>query len=50
MKSAKVGEDIVIDAQTLKLGSRLAFLSVDITKKSDGTLIAKGKHTKFIGS
>ena len=49
MKAAKVGDAIVIDAKTLKLGSRLAFLTVDITKKSDGSLLAQGKHTKYIG-
>lgn len=49
MKAAKVGDEIVIDAKTLKLGSRLAFLTVDITKKSDGSLLAQGKHTKYIG-
>ncbi|KAJ8300889.1 hypothetical protein KUTeg_022408 [Tegillarca granosa] len=48
MKAAKVGEDITIDAKTLKLGNRLAFLTVDITN-NDGQLIAQGKHTKFIG-
>lgn len=49
MKGAKVGEDIVIDAKTLKRGKRLAFLTVDITNKDDGKLIAQGKHTKFVG-
>lgn len=50
MKAAKVGEEILIDAKTLRVGNRLAFLTVDITRKSDGTLLAQGKHTKFIGS
>ncbi|WAQ94722.1 ACO13-like protein [Mya arenaria] len=50
MKGAKVGEDILIDAQTLKRGRRLAFLSVDITNKADGSLLAQGKHTKYIGA
>ncbi|KAL3831803.1 hypothetical protein ACJMK2_023506 [Sinanodonta woodiana] len=49
MKAAKVGEDIVIEAKTLKRGKRLAFLSVDIKNKSDGSLLAQGKHTKYIG-
>ncbi|KAL4221884.1 Acyl-coenzyme A thioesterase 13 [Mactra antiquata] len=48
-KGAKVGEDIIIDARTLKRGKRLAFLSVDVINKTDGTLLAQGKHTKFIG-
>ncbi|VDI10066.1 acyl-coenzyme A thioesterase 13 [Mytilus galloprovincialis] len=50
MKAAKVGEEILIDAKTLRVGNRLAFLTVDITRKADGTLLAQGKHTKFIGS
>ena len=49
MKGAKVGTDIVIDAQMLKRGSRLAFLTVDMTNKENGALLAQGKHTKFIG-
>ncbi|CAH1774173.1 unnamed protein product [Owenia fusiformis] len=50
MKGAKVGSEIVIDAKTLRCGSTLAFLSVDITHKADGTFVAQGRHTKFIGS
>lgn len=49
LKAAKLGEDILIDAKTLKAGQNLAFLSVDIRNKADGSLIATGKHTKFIG-
>ena len=47
-KPAAVGETIVIDAQTLRRGKRLAFLTVDIMKE-DGTLLAQGKHTKYVG-
>jgi len=49
MRAAKVGEEIVIDAKTVKLGKSLAFLSVEITNKSDSKLIATGTHTKYIG-
>ena len=48
-KAAKLGETIIIDAQTLKRGKRLAFLNVDIRNKDDGSLLAQGKHTKFVG-
>ena len=48
-KAARVGETIEIDAQTLRRGKRLAFLSVDIRNKEDGVLLAQGKHTKFVG-
>ena len=50
MSAAKVGEDILIDSKTQKVGRTLAFLTVDITRKSDGKLIASGKHTKHLGS
>ncbi|XP_052258426.1 acyl-coenzyme A thioesterase 13-like [Dreissena polymorpha] len=50
MKGARVGEEIVVDARILKRGKRLAFLSVDITNMADGTLLAQGKHTKYVGS
>ncbi|KAK3089465.1 hypothetical protein FSP39_003854 [Pinctada imbricata] len=50
MKAVKVGDIIVIDAQTLKCGRTLAFLTVDIKSKTNGQLVAQGKHTKFIGS
>lgn len=49
IKAAKIGEDILISANTLKAGRTLAFLSVDITNKETGAMIAAGKHTKFIG-
>ncbi|KAL5015844.1 hypothetical protein ScPMuIL_005433 [Solemya velum] len=48
MKAVKVGEDIIIDAKTLRQGKTLSFLTVDITNKN-GALLAQGKHTKFVG-
>jgi acyl-coenzyme A thioesterase 13 len=50
MKAATEGDTIVIDCSTLKAGRTLAFLSVEITKKQTGELVARGSHTKFIGS
>ncbi|CAL4160386.1 unnamed protein product, partial [Meganyctiphanes norvegica] len=49
MKAAKVGEEILIDAETLRVGRNLAFLNVEITNKETGTIIATGKHTKYVG-
>ncbi|XP_049828150.1 acyl-coenzyme A thioesterase 13-like isoform X1 [Schistocerca gregaria] len=49
MKPASAGEEVIIDAQTLRAGKTLAFLEVDLKKKATGELIAKGSHTKFIG-
>ncbi|XP_067012900.2 acyl-coenzyme A thioesterase 13 [Anabrus simplex] len=50
LKSAKQGDEIVINANTLKTGKNLAFLEVEITNKATGNIIATGSHTKFVGS
>lgn len=46
MRPALGGETIIIDAQVDRIGKTLAFTSVDIKRKLDGTLIAKARHTK----
>ena len=48
IKSARPGETILLSAKTLKAGKTVAFLSVDVTNKEDGQLIAQGKHTKYL--
>jgi len=48
MKAAKIGEEITIEAKTLRQGRTLAFLECEI-KNSKGDLLVKGAHTKFIG-
>ncbi|XP_074843687.1 acyl-coenzyme A thioesterase 13 isoform X2 [Carettochelys insculpta] len=49
MSPAKIGEELLITAQILKQGRRLAFASVDVTVKGTGKLIAQGRHTKYLG-
>jgi acyl-coenzyme A thioesterase 13 len=39
---------IAIDAQVLKHGRTLAFVSVDIRRESDGVLVAQGRMTKAL--
>ncbi|XP_050527988.1 uncharacterized protein LOC126898084 [Daktulosphaira vitifoliae] len=48
LASAKIGEEIVINADTIKLGKHLAYLEVIMSKKADNVIIAKGSHTKFV--
>jgi len=48
LRAAKLGDEIIIDAKTVKLGKSLAFLSVEIRNKSDGKVIATGTHTKYL--
>uniref|UniRef100_A0A1B6ETZ1 Thioesterase domain-containing protein n=1 Tax=Cuerna arida TaxID=1464854 RepID=A0A1B6ETZ1_9HEMI len=50
LKGAAIGEDILIEANTLRAGKNLAFLEVYIKKKDDGSIVAKGSHTKFVGN
>ncbi|XP_011315256.1 acyl-coenzyme A thioesterase 13 [Fopius arisanus] len=49
LKSAVPGEVITVDAKTVKAGRTLAFLEVEMFKKG-GAIVARGQHTKFIGS
>lgn len=49
MKAAFPGDNIFIDARTIRSGKTLAFLEVEL-KKEDGAIIARGQHTKFIAS
>lgn len=46
LRAPKLGEEITIEAEALKIGKTLSFLTVDLTD-SKGRLVAQGKHTKF---
>ncbi|XP_050528254.1 acyl-coenzyme A thioesterase 13-like [Daktulosphaira vitifoliae] len=48
LASAKIGEEVIINAETIKFGRNLAYLEVIMTKKTDNIVIAKGSHTKFV--
>jgi len=50
LKAAKLGEEILIEANVLKRGRTLAFLEVELRKRSTNELLVKGSHTKYIGS
>jgi len=49
LNSAKVGDRIVINSETVKLGKNLAFLKVTLSRKDDNIILARGSHTKFVG-
>ena len=46
--AAKMGEELRLTGKALKVGKTLGFSEVTITRKSDGKLVATGKHTKAI--
>lgn len=49
LKSAKEGDVVLIEADTIKTGRNLAFLECVLKHKKDGSIIAKGAHTKYVG-
>ena len=48
-QAAKLGEQIEIEARTVKKGRTLAFLECEIRNAETGAILVKGNHTKFIG-
>lgn len=49
MRPPKIGDTVVINAECLKIGRKLAFATVDFLDKDTGKIIAQGRHTKIIG-
>lgn len=45
MLPVKLGEVVDIEAVILKIGRNLAFAEANFRRRSDGALVAKGKHT-----
>lgn len=48
IKGAKIGDEIQIFANTVRVGKTLAFLEVAIKDKATGKLLVKGSHTKYM--
>ncbi len=48
LKAAKAGDVLELRAECLKYGKSLAFTTMDILKKSDGSLVATGRQTKHV--
>lgn len=45
MLPVKLGEIVDIEAVALKIGRNIAFAEANFRRRSDGALVAKGKHT-----
>ena len=48
IKAAKEGDDVIIDAKTIKAGKTLAFLECELRHKKDNSIIAKGEQVKYV--
>ncbi|HVO29756.1 MAG TPA: PaaI family thioesterase [bacterium] len=44
------GSTVYADAAVLRIGKTLAFVTVDVKRKSDDVLVAQGRMTKFQGA
>ena len=49
MSPARTGDLVTITAECLKMGRTLAFTTAELRLK-DGRLVARGNHTKHLGS
>lgn len=49
MSAAKSGDIVTITAEALKVGKTMAFTTAEL-KLNDGTVIARGNHTKHLGA
>eukprot|EP00055_Hartaetosiga_balthica_P008069 m.28923 g.28923 ORF g.28923 m.28923 type:complete len:232 (-) comp6103_c0_seq1:3737-4432(-) len=48
VRAAKLNETVTITGRVLKSGGKIGFTQVDITRSSDGELVATGRHTKAL--
>lgn len=47
---AHVGDTVIVDAKTVKVGKSLAYLECELRHKNSGKIIAKGTQTRYIAS
>lgn len=48
LNSAKAGDVLEIKSDCIKKGKKLAFATVEMTKKETGQVIAVGRQTKYV--
>lgn len=49
LKAAYENDVVLVDATTVKAGRTLAFLRCELKHEKDGSIIALGSHTKYVG-
>ncbi|KAF4349069.1 hypothetical protein G4B88_029038 [Cannabis sativa] len=47
LDAAYVGEEIEVEAKTLRMGKAIGVVSVEFRKKKSGKIVAQGRHTKY---
>lgn len=49
LKGAREGDIITVESRPVKVGRRLAYTECELRLKSDGSIIARGAQTNFLG-
>ena len=49
LAAGRAGETVLIEAEVLKTGRTMSYVSVDLRREADGVRIAQGRMTKFLG-
>ncbi|XP_022158814.1 acyl-coenzyme A thioesterase 13 isoform X1 [Momordica charantia] len=48
MDAAYLDEQIEIESKVLRMGKTIAVVNVELRKKSNGKIVAQGRHTKYL--
>ncbi|KAM8709188.1 hypothetical protein ACLKA7_016060 [Drosophila subpalustris] len=48
LKGARIGDEVLIEANTVRAGKNLAFIDCVLKHKKNNAVIAKGTHTKYV--
>ncbi|XP_062083747.1 uncharacterized protein LOC133790224 [Humulus lupulus] len=48
LDAAYAGEEIEVEARTLRMGKTMGVVSVEFRKKKSGKIVALGRHTKYL--
>lgn len=48
LTAAIEGDSVLVDATTVRAGKNLAYMECELRHEKDGSIIAKGGHTKYI--
>lgn len=48
LKGARIGDEVLVEANLVKAGKNLAFIDCVLKNKRDNAVIAKGSHTKYV--
>lgn len=48
LAAAGIGDTVIVEAETIRVGRKIAFLKANISNKANNKILVIGKHTKFL--